>query len=1085
MTDKTSLGIAGNLTRAFITSPLTPLFLLASLVLGIVALITLPREEEPQISVPMVDIHVRADGLKAEDAVKLVTEPLETLVKSINGVEHVYSQTRDDGTLVTARFLVGTSADVAILRVHEKLRANLDRLPTGIPEPLIVGRGIDDVAIMVLTLSPKPGAVDRWSANDLTRVAREVQVAIARLDNIGLTYLVGQQPEEIRVEPDPELLARAGLTLQALAGKVESANRAFAAATVRDQNRQVGLVAGQTLTGLSEIGNLLVTTRDGRPVYVRDVARIVLATETAETRVAHLSRNALGGFDRAPAVSLAIAKRAGANAVTVAHDILAAVKRLEGGVVPSEVAIHVTRDYGETANEKANELLFHLALATISIVLLVWLAIGWREALVVAIVIPVTILLTLFAARVMGYTLNRVSLFALIFSIGILVDDAIVVIENIARHWAMKDGRSRTQAAIDAVGEVGNPTIVATLTVVAALLPMLFVSGMMGPYMSPIPANASAAMIFSFFVAVMVTPWLMLKFGKAHGGGHDASHGGGHGEGDGGILGRAYRRTAAPILATKTRAWTFLALVGVATLGSMALFYTQHVTVKLLPFDNKPELGVVLDLPRGASVEDTDRLLQEMAARLAGIREIESIQSHAGTAAPFNFNGLVRHSYLRNEPQMGDLQLNLVPKDKRKRASHDIALEVRERLRAVSVPPRTAVKVVEPPPGPPVMATLLAEVYGPDAETRRQVATKVREAFASVPFIVDVDDSFGTSAERLRLTVADDSLEFHRVEQGDVFSTIRMLYGGTTVGYSHRGGGRQPIPIRLAPSKSGLVVDERALSTPVPANILPGDRSVVELGDVVRLSRETTSLPIFRRNGRAAEMVTAELAGAFEAPLYGMIAVQRAIDAADWGTVPKPAIALNGQPVDTTKPVLLWDGEWEVTWVTFRDMGAAFMVALLGIYILVVMQFGSFKLPLVILTPIPLTFIGIVVGHWLFGAPFSATSMIGFIALAGIIVRNSILLVDFIRHARAPGRSLTDVLLEAGAIRFKPILLTALAAMIGAVTILTDPIFQGLAISLLFGLASSTLLTVLVIPAIYVVLRSEKPVIAMENRTAS
>lgn len=1073
MTDTPKLGIAGALTRAFITSPLTPLFLLASLVLGMVALVTLPREEEPQISVPMVDIHVRADGLKAEDAVKLVTEPLETLVKSINGVEHVYSTTRDDGTLVTARFLVGTSSDAAILRVHEKLRANLDRLPTGIPEPLIVGRGIDDVAIMVLTLAAKPGAVDRWSANDLTRVARELQVAIARLDNIGLTYLVGQQPEEIRVEPDPERLARAGLTLQALASKVEAANRAFSAATIRDGNRQIGLVAGQTLSGLPEIGNLLVTTRDGRPVYVRDVARISLATETAETRVSHLARSGQGGFDRAPAVSLAIAKRAGANAVTVAHDILAAVKRVEGDVVPGDVAVHVTRDYGETANEKANELLFHLALATVSIVLLVWLAIGWREALVVAIVIPVTILLTLFAARIMGYTLNRVSLFALIFSIGILVDDAIVVIENIARHWAMKDGRSRAQAAIDAVGEVGNPTIVATLTVVAALLPMLFVSGMMGPYMSPIPANASAAMVFSFFVAVMVTPWLMLKFGKAHGGG--AGHaGGGHGSDDGGLLGRAYRRVAAPILASKSRAWTFLVVVGITTLGSMALFYTQHVTVKLLPFDNKSELGVVVDLPRGTSVEETDRVLQEMAARLSGIAEIASIQSHAGTAAPFNFNGLVRHSYLRSEPQMGDLQLNLVAKDKRKRDSHAIALEVRERLRAIAVPPLTAVKVVEPPPGPPVMATLLAEIYGPDAETRRQVARKVREAFTSVPFIVDVDDSFGTAAERVRLTVADDALDFHRVEQSDVFSTIRMLYGGTTVGYSHRGGGRQPIPIRLAPAKSGLVVDERALATPVPANILPGDRSVVELGDVVRVTRETTSLPVYRRNGRAAEMVTAELAGAFEAPLYGMIAVQRAIEAADWGEVPKPVIALNGQPVDTTKPVLLWDGEWEVTWVTFRDMGAAFMVALLAIYILVVMQFGSFKLPLVILTPIPLTFIGILIGHWMFGAPFSATSMIGFIALAGIIVRNSILLVDFIRHARTPGRPLTDVLLEAGAIRFKPILLTALAAMIGAVTILTDPIFQGLAISLLFGLASSTLLTVLVIPAIYVVLRGRR-----------
>ncbi len=686
----------------------------------------------------------------------------------------------------------------------------------------------------------------------------------------------------------------------------------------------------------------------------------------------------------------------------------------------------------------------------------------------VAVVIPVTILLTLFAARLMGYTLNRVSLFALIFSIGILVDDAIVVIENIARHWGMKDGRSRAQAAIEAVGEVGNPTIVATLTVVAALLPMLFVSGMMGPYMSPIPANASAAMLFSFFVAVMITPWLMMKIGKSHAGGHAGEA---HGASDGGLLGRFYVALARPILRSKGRAWFFLLLVGVATLGSMALFYTQHVTVKLLPFDNKPELQVVVDLPRGSSVEATDRALQDIAAALHPVREIASVQSHAGAAAPFNFNGLVRHSYLRAEPQMGDLQLNLTPKAERSRDSHAIALEVRRRIMALSLPEGARIKVVEPPPGPPVLATLLAEIYGPDAETRRAVAAKVREAFQSVPFIVDVDDSFGARPPRLRATLSDEALDFHKVEQRDVFETIRMLQQGQTVGYSHRGGGRQPIPIRLARAKSDLVLDERALATPIPANILPGDRSVVELGDVVRIEAEQGSYPIFRRNGLAAEMITAELAGAFEAPLYGMIAVARAIDAADWGALPKPSFRLHGQPTDTSRPALLWDGEWEVTWVTFRDMGAAFMVALVGIYILVVIQFGSFKLPLVILTPIPLTFIGILVGHWLFAAPFSATSMIGFIALAGIIVRNSILLVDFIRHAAAPDRPMLEVLLEAGAIRFKPILLTALAAMIGAVTILTDPIFQGLAISLLFGLASSTALTVLVIPAIYVVLR--------------
>lgn len=1070
----TSSGIAGNLTRAFITSPLTPLFLLAALILGLVALVTLPREEEPQISVPMVDIHIRADGLRAEDAVKLVTEPLETIVKSIPGVEHVYSQTRDDGAMVTARFVVGTSGDSAILRVHEKLRANMDRIPDGIPEPLIVGRGIDDVAIMVVTLSPKPGVASRWTAADLTRVAREVQVEVSALPDIGLTYLVGEQPEEIRITPDPERLAQAGLTLQALAGKVEGANKAFSLGTIRQDGKQTELAVGETLQGLDQIANLLVTTRDGRPVYVRDVATVSLKTDPKENRVFTMARAEGETFDaRVPAVSLAVAKRPGANAVAIAEEIRHAIKGLEGRIIPADLTVEFTRDYGESADEKANELLFHLALATISIVALVWVAIGWREAVVVAIVIPVTILLTLFAARIMGYTLNRVSLFALIFSIGILVDDAIVVIENIARHWAMKDGRSRAQAAIDAVSEVGNPTIVATLTVVAALLPMLFVSGMMGPYMSPIPANASAAMVFSFFVAVMVTPWLMMKFGKVHGSVGDLAE---HEAADGGALGRAYRKVARPILSSRKNATRFLLAVSAATILSMGLFYTKSVTVKLLPFDNKSELAVVLDMPRGASVEETDRVLTQIAAALEPVEEIISIQSHAGTAAPFNFNGLVRHYYRRNEPRYGDLQVNLSPKGERDRESHEIALDLRARVLALDLPKGVAVKVVEPPPGPPVMATLLAEVYGPDAETRRAVALKLREIFATIPYIVDVDDSFGVPAERQRLVLNDANLDFHKVEQGDVFQTIGMLYGGTTVGYSHRSDGRQPLPIRLARDKADMVLDERALSTPLPANLLPGDRSVVELGDVVEVQTEMQSHPIFRHNGRAAEMVTAELAGDYEAPLYGIIAVNRAIEAADWGDLPKPNISLNGVPDDHSVPIVLWDGEWEVTWVTFRDMGAAFGVALLGIYILVVAQFGSFKLPLVILTPVPLTFIGIMIGHWMFGAPFSATSMIGFIALAGIIVRNSILLVDFILHARKPGVPLIDVLLEAGAIRFKPILLTALAAIIGAITILTDPIFQGLAISLLFGLISSTLLTVLVIPAIYIWLRGDKPV---------
>jgi multidrug efflux pump subunit AcrB len=829
------LGIAGVLTRAFIASPLTPLFLIASFALGLVALVTLPREEEPQISAPMVDIHMEANGLKAEDAVKLVTEPLEAIVKSIDGVEHVYSQTLDDGAVVTARFLVGTSADAAILRVHEKVRANMDRIPYGIPEPLIVGRGIDDVAIVVVTLTPTPKAAERWTANGLTRLARELQVEVAKLPDIGLTYIVGEQPEEIRVEPDPEKLSLYGITLQQLAGKVEGANRSFQAALVREEGKQRTLLAGQTLQTEGQIGNLLLTARDGRPVYVRDVASIVLATEPNETRVTEVRKTG-EGLTRLPAVSLAIAKRPGTNAVTIAETIIHRLEQVRGQIFPDDVEMTVTRDYGETADEKANELLFHLGLATVSIVLLVAFAIGWREALVVAVVIPTTILLTLFASNAMGYTLNRVSLFALIFSIGILVDDAIVVIENIARHWGMNTGRSRALDAILAVAEVGNPTIVATLTVVAALLPMLFVSGLMGPYMSPIPANASAAMLFSFFVAVMLTPWLMLKFaGKAAVAGH--------GDGHGGRLGRAYVAVARPILKSRLRAWTFLILVGVATLASLGLFYTQHVTVKLLPFDNKAELQVVVDLPEGASVEDTDRVLQQVAARLAAIPEVVSFQTYAGTAAPFNFNGLVRHYYLRSSPEMGDVQVNLVPKGERNRESHDIALDMRERLVGLDVPEGTALKVVEPPPGPPVMGTLLAEIYGPDPETRRAVAGKVREAFESVPFIVDVDDSYGVQHERVRFAIDQDNLEYHRVEQADVYDAIRGLYAGATVGYSHRGGGRHPIPISIALAKGDRVVNARALATPVPANALPGERGIVELGDVVTITREPASYP--------------------------------------------------------------------------------------------------------------------------------------------------------------------------------------------------------------------------------------------------
>ncbi len=1058
------LGLSGALTRATIRSPLTPLFLLTAIALGILAVLTIPREEEPQISVPMVDIAVRADGLRAPDAAELVTKPLETIVKGIDGVEHVYSQTQDDSVLVTARFIVGTKQEVAITRIRDKIAANMNRIPVGVPEPQIVARGISDVPIAVITLAPESKAADRWDDQTLYSVADELQSELMKVKDVGLTFLVGGRPQEIRIAPDPGRLALYGVPLNSVIDAVRNANRSFPGGDVRGSGETQSTVIGRTLDEPADIGLLSLKAADGRSVFLRDVADVTLGPRQDQARAWRFETEN-GKQVMAPAVSLAIAKRDGANAVIVSKAVEARLEQLKGTLIPRGVEAVLTRNYGETANEKANELLFHLGLATASIVVLIAFTIGKREAAVTAFVIPTTILLTLFASNLMGYTINRVSLFALIFSIGILVDDAIVVIENIARHWGMRDGRSREQAAIEAVAEVGNPTIVATLTVVAALLPMMFVSGLMGPYMAPIPANASAAMLFSFFVAMVLAPWLMIRFARKT---LEATAGHEHGEGK---LGALYRRVATPIIQTRSSAKKFLWGVGAATLIACAMFATKTVRVKLLPFDNKSEVQVVMDLPEGASLEETERVLFQAARILQNVPEVRSVDAYAGTAAPFNFNGLVRHYYLRGKPEMGDLQVTLAPRQDRKRASHAIALDMRKRLTAVQAPPGTSIKVVEVPPGPPVISTLLAEVYGPDAETRRAVAEKVRSIFQSVPYIVDIDDSYGVRRPRLRLTPDRAQLEHFGLSEQSVLDSLGATLGGQVVGYSHRGEGRNPIEIAIR-----LPQRERTWSkelSAMPVAMSGNGARLVELGEVVRAQQEQGSYPIFRRDGRYAEMVTAELAGAYEAPIYGMLDVDKKIKNLDWGNLPKPEISLYGQPDDESKPTVLWDGEWEITYVTFRDMGAAFGVAILGIYILVVAQFKSFRLPLVILTPIPLTLIGIVIGHILFNAPFTATSMIGFIALAGIIVRNSILLVDFVRHAHSENKSLRAVLLEAGAIRFKPILLTALAAMIGAAVILTDPIFQGLAISLLFGLASSTLLTVLVIPAIYVVMRDD------------
>ncbi len=1060
-----NLGLSGRLAKAAIRSPLTPLLLIAAIAVGLLALVSIPREEEPQISVPMVDIIVAAPGLRAPDAVELVGKPLESIVKSVADVEHVYTFADDNQVMVTARFKVGTDPDAAAVRIHEKIRANYDRIPAGIAEPLIQTRGINDVPSLVLTLSPKPGAAGQWSDQALYELAGKLRTEVVKVDNVGLTFIVGGRPQEIRVEPDPARLAQHGVSLGALMETIRQANRAFPAGQVRNGGQAVDVTAGRTLANAVQIGLLALPSAKGERVYVRDVARVIEGPREDQARAWRYAR-AGQGWSEAPAVSLAIAKRKGANAVVVSQAVLARVDALKGSLLPDSLDVAVTRDYGATASEKANELLFHLGLATLSIVTLIGFAIGWREAGVTAIVIPTTILLTLFASHFLGYTINRVSLFALIFSIGILVDDAIVMIENIARHWAMADGRDRIDAAVDAVAEVGNPTVVATLTVVTALLPMLFVSGLMGPYMAPIPVNASAAMVFSFFVAVVIAPWLMVRFARKS----LAANVPHHGEGK---LGAIYRRVAGQVIDTRKSAWIFLIGVGLATLAACAMFATKTVTVKLLPFDNKSELQVVLDMPEGTSLEATQRTLADAAIIARRLPEVVAIDAYAGTASPFNFNGLVRHYYQRNRPEMGDLSVALADKGARHRSSHAVALDLRRQLAELALPPGAVIKVVEAPPGPPVMATLLAEVYGPDAQTRRAVAERVKAAFHSVPYIVDIADSYGQPRPGLRLVPDRERLEALRVSDRDVYDSVAAALGGQVVGYAHRGEGREPLEISVRLPQSARTWGEGLAAMPVAMSQAPAGGRLVSLGEVATVSNEPGSTHIFRRDGRDVDMVLGELAGAYEAPIYGMMAVDKALKNGDWTQIPKPDIRMHGQPTDESRPTVLWDGEWEITWVTFRDMGAAFGVAILGIYVLVVAQFKSFRLPLVVLTPIPLTLVGIVIGHILFRAPFTATSMIGFIALAGIIVRNSILLVDFIRHNQTPGRPLREVLLEAGATRFKPIVLTAAAAMIGAAVILADPIFQGLAISLLFGLASSTLLTVLVIPAIYVILRDD------------
>lgn len=1052
----TNSNLCSIFTRYFIKSPLTPLILIVIVALGIIGLIKLPREEEPQISVPMVDILLQADGLRAQDVESLVTKPLETIIKSIEGVEHIYSQTEDNKAVVTARFYVGSSRDNAVLRIHEKIRAHLAEIPYAIPMPIIAAKSIDDVAILVINLTPKPNVADRWTDANLFEFARDLQQELMKSENLGESYIVGGRPQQIRMELLAEKMLLYDITIDQVISKIKGANLTSEVGSVRYTNKDVTVNIGQSLQNFHDLSGLLITNYDQKPIYLNSIANITFDGKPIESRAWNLNKKNL---QFVPVVSIAFGKRAGSNAVEISKEARSRLEIIKKTMLPESLDVTIVRDYGQTAEEKADRLLEDLIGATISVVILVMIALGRRESLVVLVVIPATIVSTLFVAWISGYTINRVSLFALIFSIGILVDDAIVFIENIVRHWRLNQSKDKITAAVEAVEEVGRPTIVATITIILALLPMLFVSGMMGPYMSPIPVNASMAMMISLFMAFAIVPWLLIKFTNSRN--LVATNKNEN------FLSRIYRKYASLLIYDRQTSKTFLKAVFVMTILSAILFPAKFVIVKMLPFDNKSEMVIQIDLQEGSTLEDTDRVMRILSNKIILLSEVENLQLYVGTGAPYNFNGLVKHSYLRNQPSMGEIQINLLAKSNRSKTSHAVALEIRKAIKDLSLPNEIKLKLLEVPPGPPVLATLLAEIYGKNSIERRSVAIELKKIFHQIDFITDIDDSFKNQAQTMRILLKKDKLNFYQINEDTIYATIKNIVGSNRLGYSSKENGRYPVEIVLEMPKDKKIMDNNLFAFPIKTS-----KGFIRLDSLISVSYEPSSYKIFRHNGYNVEMITAELSGTYEAPIYGMLAVDTAIANHDWGKIAEPNVLFHGQPINETHPSILWDGEWEVTYVTFRDMGLAFIIAIFGIYFILVAQFKNFRTPLVILLPVPLTLIGIAFGHWIFTANFTATSMIGMIALSGIVVRNSLLLVEFIHLKRAEGADLKEALIEAGAVRITPIMLTAIAAMIGAVFMFFDPIFQGLAISLFFGLISSTILTLFAIPALYIIYKT-------------
>ena len=1056
------LGLSGRIARLFLDSELTPLLGLGALLLGLFAVLVTPREEEPQINVTMANVIVPFPGASAQQVEDLVSTPMEKVLAEISGVKHIYSVSRPGTAVITVQFEVGQERTDAIVRLYNAIYSNQDWRPAGmgILPPLVRPKGIDDVPVLGITLWTRDPA---RGAHELRQVAHAIETEIQRVPGTRNVQIIGGPDRTVHVTLDPQRLAGFGLTVHELVGALEAASVVqHAGAMVRD-GATVPVQAGVFLAGRDEVAQLIVTVHDGRPVYLQDVAEVRAGPDQPEQWVtfgagAAAARKGIDLDGVAPAVTIAVSKKPGENAIDVTRSVLGRLELLRGTFIPDGVETAVTRDYGETANDKALKLIQKLALATGSVVLLVWFTVGWREAVVVGAAVVITLAATLFASWAWGFTINRVSLFALIFAIGILVDDAIVVVENISRHRAIHPDVSLTDLIAHAVDEVGGPTILATFTVIAALLPMAFVSGLMGPYMSPIPINASLGMLISLAVALVVTPWLSKRMlgrthAPRHGGAADSR------------LQRFFERAMTPFLrsdaARSNRHRLYLGTL-VAILFAAGLVVVQWVVLKMLPFDNKSEFQVVVDMPEGTALEETGRVLDELAAKVAELPEVTDYQIYAGTSAPINFNGLVRQYYLRSAPELGDIQVNLVDRHHRDRKSHEIAVAVRPALAAIARRHGASVKVVEVPPGPPVQAPLVAEIYGPFQHVRREITQAVRALFDTAGGVVDVDDSLGAPGTRVVVAIDRQKAALLGVNPAEAVEALAAGLGGFDATYVMAGRETYPIPVRLE-----LGVPEKAdLPGLLALQVRAQGGARVPISEIAVVEERPWDSAIYHKDLQPYAWVTADAVGDVDSPLYGMFEIVGALKG-DRSAGTGLEQRFFGPPGDPERFTLKWDGEWQITYETFRDMGLAYSVGLVLIYLLVVAQFRSYAVPLVIMAPIPLTVIGVMPGHALLGAQFTATSMIGMIALAGIIVRNSILLVDFINVELAAGRLLADAVIRAAAVRARPIALTAVAAMTGAFFILDDPIFNGLAVSLIFGILVSTALTLVLIPILY------------------